>query len=81
MNYFKQANNSIKTAFLTYSLTLVGLLATAFLFFLERMDIPLGILLGGVFCGTLSLVTGLLENKDEKVEEVYNSIEKNLILL
>ena len=66
MNYFKRANNSIKTAFLTYALTLVGLLATIFLFFYERMDIPLGILLGGVFCGTLSLVTGLLENLDER---------------
>lgn len=65
MRYFKEATNSIKTAFITYAFTLVCLLATAFLFFIGRMDIPLGILLGGVFCGTLSLVAGLLERKDE----------------
>ena len=65
MRYFKEANNSIKTAFITYALTLVCLLATTFLFFIGMMDIPLGILLGGVFCGTLSLVAGLLERKDE----------------
>ena len=74
MRYFKQANNSMKTALLTYALTLVCFLATIFLFFIGRMDIPLGLLLGGVFCGTLSLIAGLLENKDEENKSSKYSI-------
>ncbi len=74
MRCFKEANNSIKTAFLVYTLTLICFLATIFIFFLERMDIPLGILLGGTLCGTLSLVAGLLEKKDEENQSSKYSI-------
>ena len=65
MRFFQEANNSIKTAFLTYLLTLIATLSTIFLFFQGMMDIPLGILLGGSLFGTLSLVSGFLEKKDE----------------
>ena len=65
MRFFQEANNSIKTALLTYVLTLIATLSTLFLFFQGLMDIPLGILLGGSIFGTLSLISGLVEKKDE----------------
>ena len=65
MRFFQEANNSIKTAFITYAITLVATLSTIFLFFQGMMDIPLGILLGGSLFGTLSLLSGFLEKKDE----------------
>ena len=65
MRFFQEANNSIKTAFLTYLFTLIATLSTLFLFFQGLMDIPLGILLGGSIFGTLSLISGLVEKKDE----------------
>ena len=65
MRFFQEANNSIKTAFITYALTLLATLSTIFLFFQGLMDIPLGILLGGSIFGTLSLISGLVEKKDE----------------
>ena len=65
MRFFQETNNSIKTALLTYALTLIATLSTIFLFFQGMMDIPLGILLGGSLFGTLSLVSGFLEKKDE----------------
>ena len=65
MRFFQEVNNSIKTAFITYAVTLIATLSTIFLFFQGMMDIPLGILLGGGLFGTLSLVSGFLEKKDE----------------
>ena len=65
MRFFQEANNSIKTALLTYALMLIATLSTIFLFFQGLMDIPLGILLGGSIFGTLSLISGLVEKKDE----------------
>ena len=65
MRFFQEANNSIKTAFITYAVTLIATLSTIFLFFQGMMDVPLGILLGGGLFGTLSLVSGFLEKKDE----------------
>ena len=65
MRFFQESNNSIKTAFITYAVTLIATLSTIFLFFQGMMDIPLGILLGGSLFGTLSLVSGFLEKKDE----------------
>ena len=65
MRFFQETNNSIKTALLTYALTLIATLSTIFLFFQGMMDIPLGILLGGSLFGTLSLLSGFLEKKDE----------------
>ena len=65
MRFFQEANNSIKTALLTYVITLIATLSTIFLFFQGLMDIPLGILLGGSIFGTLSLISGLVEKKDE----------------
>ena len=65
MRFFQEANNSIKTAFITYAVTLIATLSTIFLFFQGLMDIPLGILLGGSLFGTLSLISGFLEKKDE----------------
>ena len=65
MRFFQEANNSIKTAFITYAVTLIATLSTIFLFFQGMMDIPLGILLGGSLFGTLSLLSGFLEKKDE----------------
>ena len=65
MRFFQEVNNSIKTAFITYAVTLIATLSTIFLFFQDMMDIPLGILLGGSLFGTLSLISGFLEKKDE----------------
>ena len=65
MRFFLEANNSIKTAIITYLTTLIALISTSFLFFNGMMDIPLGILLGGVLFGTLSLVSGIVEPKDD----------------
>ena len=65
MRFFQEANNSTKTAFITYAVTLIATLSTIFLFFQDMMDIPLGILLGGSLFGTLSLISGFLEKKDE----------------
>lgn len=74
MNYFKKANNSIKTALATYAITLLALLATIFLFFQGMMDIPLGILLGGFVCGSINLASGLLEKKDDEEKSTKYSI-------
>lgn len=74
MRFFLSANNPIKTAIVTYLLTLIGLLSTIFLFFKGMMDIPLGILLGGGVFGTLTLISGMLEKKDEERKTPIYSI-------
>ena len=75
MRFFLSKNNSIKTAIITYALTLVGFISTIFLFFIEMMDIPLGILLGGGVFGSLALVSGLVEKKDEeRTTPIYSII-------
>ena len=75
MRFFQEANNSIKTAIITYAFTLVGFISTIFLFFIEMMDIPLGILLGGGVFGSLALVSGLVEKKDEeRTTPIYSII-------
>ena len=74
MRFFQEANNSIKTALITFLLTLVATLSTLFLFFKGMMDIPLGIMLGGGVYGVLSLTSGLLEKKDEERKTPIYSI-------
>lgn len=74
MTKFSNLNNSIKVAIYVYALSLIGFLATIFLFFQDRMDIPLGLILGGFVCGTLSLISGFLEKKDEQNHSATLSI-------
>ena len=74
MRFFQEANNSIKTALITFLITLVATLSTLFLFFKGMMDIPLGIMLGGGVYGVLSLTSGLLEKKDEERKTPIYSI-------
>ena len=66
MRFFLSKNNSIKTAIITYLITLIGFASTIFLFFKEMMDVPFGILLGGGVFGSLALISGLIEKKDEE---------------
>lgn len=65
MSAFKNFSKFTKTAVLTYLVTLLGFVATSFLFTQGHMDIPLGILLGGTIFGSLSLVSHFLDKKDE----------------
>ncbi len=58
--------NSFVTAFCTFAVTLVALLASLFCFFNGHMDIPLGFVLGGVVSGGLLLLSGLGEKLDDK---------------
>lgn len=74
MRFFFSKNNSIKTAIITYLITLIGVTSTIFLFFKEMMDIPLGILLGGGVFGSLALISGLIEKKDEERDAPIYSI-------
>ena len=74
MRFFQETNNSIKTALITFLITLVATLSTLFLFFKGMMDIPLGIMLGGGVYGVLSLTSGLLEKKDEERKTPIYSI-------
>ena len=74
MRFFLSKNNSIKTAIITYLITLIGVTSTIFLFFKEMMDIPLGILLGGGVFGSLALISGLIEKKDEERDSPIYSI-------
>lgn len=74
MRFFLSKNNSIKTAIITYLITLIGVTSTIFLFFKEMMDIPLGILLGGGVFGSLALISGLIEKKDEERDAPIYSI-------
>ena len=74
MKLFKSLNNFIKTAIVTYIVTLLALFATTFLFLQGMMDIPLGILLGGFACGSINLASGLLEKKDDEERNAKYSI-------
>ena len=74
MRFFLSKNNSIKTAIITYLITLVGFCSTIFLFFIGMMDVPLGILLGGGVFGSLALISGLVEKKDEERDAPIYSI-------
>ena len=74
MRFFLSKNNSIKTAIITYLITLVGFCSTIFLFFMGMMDVPLGILLGGGVFGSLALISGLAEKKDEERDTPIYSI-------
>ena len=67
-------NNSYKAAIITFGGTLIGFIATIFLFFINLMEVPLGILLGGLIFGGLSLLTGLAETKDEEAKESKRTI-------
>ena len=67
-------SNSTVTAFLIFGLTVVAVLASLFCFFIGRMDIPLGFLLGGVLTGGLSLLATLAEKRDEKKQVATFSI-------
>ena len=70
----KKINKSFLAGIITFGLTLVGFIATIFLFFYDHKDIPLGILLGGTFFGSMSLIGGFMENKDEKGHTSINTI-------
>ena len=74
MRFFLSKNNSIKTAIITYLITLVGFCSTIFLFFMGMMDVPLGILLGGGVFGSLAFISGLVEKKDEERDTPIYSI-------
>ena len=62
MTFFKQLNNSIKVAILTYLISIVGFLALLFLLFNGHKDIPLGVIFAGGVIGTVNLIAGLIEN-------------------
>ena len=66
----KNLGNSSKIGLLTVVISLIGFIATFFLFFFNLQDVPLGILLGGLIFGGLSLLAGIMEKKDE-IEHSY----------
>ena len=74
MRSFKNLDISIQAAIITFAITLIGFLATLFLFFIGMMDVPLGILLGGFVCGSLSLLTYFFGKKDDYKQSVVYSI-------
>ena len=71
---FASLNNSLKVGILTILVSLIGLLATFFLFFNDYKDIPLGIILGGIVIGGLNLLSGWIESLDEKRKSTNLSI-------
>lgn len=64
MKKFLLLQHSFQVAILTYFISLLGFLATSFLL-ISRIDIPLGFLLAGLVVGTLNLIQGFLEKKDD----------------
>ena len=70
----KKLNNSYKTAIFTAIGALIGFVATIFCFFINLMEVPLGILLGGITFSTISFFTGVAETKDEKNVESKRTI-------
>ena len=74
MKLFRSLNNSLKAGILTILISLLGFLATLFLFFNGYSDIPLGILLGGFVIGGLNIIAGIVEKKDEQKNSSVASI-------
>lgn len=74
---FKNLGKNMKVALLVYLISLLGFLASIFAFFFGRMDVPLGILLGGVVIGSLHLLSDKAENKDANL----GGIKYTLIML
>ena len=74
MKFFKNLNNSFKAGIITLILTFIALIATIYLFFIDLKEVPLGILLGGIIFGGISLLGGLAENYDEKNQSTKFSI-------
>ena len=73
-------NKSFKIGLFTFVVTLIGFLATSFLIFMNSLiEVPLGIALGGTFFGSLSLISGLMEEKDDK--EKTNKFSIIIIIL
>lgn len=85
MKFLKKLNESIQIAILTYFVTIVGLIALLFLFFIGHMDIPLGLLLGGGIVGTLNLFAGLIQewtsNKEGAIVSIIFTIIRNIIIV
>lgn len=71
---FGLLNNSYKVGIITLLTSLLGFLATIFLFFMGYKDIPLGIILGGCVIGGLNLLSGFLETIDQKNKTIKFSI-------
>ena len=74
MKFFKQLNNSIKEAILTYLISIVGFLILLFLIFTGHKDIPLGIIFAGGVIGTVNLIAGLIENSIDNKEGAVISV-------
>lgn len=85
MKFLKKLNESIQIAILTYFVTIVGLIALLFLFFIGHMDIPLGLLLGGGIVGTLNLFAGLIQewtsSKEGAIVSIIFTIIRNIIIV
>ena len=74
MKKFRSLNNSFKTGILTLLASFAAFIATIFLFFIGYMDIPLGIILGGVIIGGLGILTGVVEKRDEAKKQTIGTI-------
>lgn len=76
---FKHLRLTYQIGFLTLALTIVSFLATLFLIYQRRADIPLGLLFGGIVFSVLSFLQGFGEHLDDA--KGNNSMVYTLVMM
>lgn len=74
MSKIRPIKNFTLVALIVYLFSLIALLCTLPFFFLQRADIPLGIVLGGIVIGSLYLLGGFAEKNDDSKHRIRFTI-------
>lgn len=64
MKLFSKLDKCYKVSILTLLVSIIGLIATSYFFTINKMDIPLGIIFGGIVLSFIYFLQGIGEKRD-----------------